>query len=232
MNLVPMPAPVYKYFDNPEFANALATEGSVKVGTLSEYRAMEGADQERGDRCEGELTLQSPPGRHAYGGDPTSLPPPLRNPAIQISPGAFVTEGEGALTIHSRICELLIYCTSEIYDRDYGRRFANGNRVDCVQINQPEQFVLALDTALRSAMSRKGVTLSQPRWGRCEYRDRRHNWEQDDLPATCLLKPTKYQGQREIRVYWKPTPMQPLDFVVLKVPAIIPYCTLIPAGCA
>ncbi len=76
-----------------------------------------------------------------------------------------------------------------------------------------------------------GMTLSQPQWGRCDYQDRRHNWERDDLPATCLLKPAKFRGQCEIRVWWEAQPMEPLKFIVLKIPAIIPYCTLHPVGC-
>jgi hypothetical protein len=230
MTSIPMPAPLYKYLE-PHFAKALVSEGSIKVGTLSEYRAMEGFDPERGDGHEGELTLQSPAGRHVYGGDPATLPPPLRNPAIHIGPGALVTEVKGAITIHSKISDLFIYCTTEAYDPDYGARFGNGKRIDCMRINQPEQFFLALDAAIRAAMSAGGMTLSEPRWGRCDYQDRRHNWERDDLPATWLLKPAKFRGQREIRVRWETKPMQALKFIVLKVPAIIPYCTVLTAGC-
>jgi hypothetical protein len=229
MTPISMPAPLFKYLE-PQFAKALVSEGSIKVGTLSEYRDMEGSDPERGDGHEGELTIQSPAGRHVYGGDPTTLPPPLQNPAIHIDPGALVTEGEGAITIHSKVCDLFIYCTTEAYDHYCGSRFGNGTPIDCVRINQPEQFFLELDAAFRAAVSIWGMILGEPRWGRCDYQDRLHNWERDDLPAMWLLKPAKFHGQHEVRVRWETVPMQPLKSIVLKVPAIIPYCTLLTAG--
>jgi hypothetical protein len=228
MASIPMPNPLYKFLE-PKFAQDLISEGSIKVGTLSEYRAMEGHDPERGDGQEGELTLKSPAGRHVYGGDPATLPPPLRHPGIHIDPGALVTEGEGAITIKSTIPDLFIYCTTETYDPGYGRRFGSGKRIDCVQINQPEAFFLAIDAALRAAESTGRMTISEPKWGRCEYRDRQHNWERDDLPVTWLLKPAKFQGQREIRVCWTTGPGKPLKCIILKVPAIKPYCTLLRA---
>jgi len=70
-----MPSPLYKYSEL-RWARALVSEGSIKIGTLSEYRSKEGHDQERGDGHEGELTLQSRAGRHVYGGK--KLPPPLQ----------------------------------------------------------------------------------------------------------------------------------------------------------
>jgi len=127
-----MPSPLYKYSEL-RWARALVNEGSIKVGTLSEYRSKEGSDQERGDGHEGELTLQSRAGRHVYGGK--KLPPPLRNPNIRIGPGALIVEGQGAVTIHSRIPDLFIYCTSEAYDINIGRAFTNGEPMGCVQIN-------------------------------------------------------------------------------------------------
>jgi hypothetical protein len=133
------------------------------------------------------------------------------------------------VTLHSKIPDLFIYCTTEVYDPDYGRRFGNGKRIDCVRINQPDQFFLALDAALRATRTGERIALSEPRWGRCVYQDRRHNWEREDLPATWLLKPAKFQGQREIRVRWETEPRQPLKSVILQAPAITPYCTLLPA---
>jgi hypothetical protein len=199
-----MPAPLYKYSEL-RWARALVNEGSIKVGTLSEYRSKEGHDQERGDGHEGELTL----------------------PNIHIGPGALVVEGQGAVTVRSRIPDLFIYCTSETYDINIGRAFTNGEPMGCVQINQPELFFLALDAALRNEVKPNAITLSEPKWERCVYEDRRHDWERENLPAIWLLKPAKFQRQSEIRVCWKPAPMQSLEFRIFKVPAIIPYCTLI-----
>ncbi len=124
----------HKYLE-PRFAQDLIRLGSIKVGTLTEYRAMEGLDPERGDAHEGKLTLQSPTGRHVYGGDPATLPPPLRHPLIRIGPRRFVADGEGAITLDSTIPDLFRYCTTEAYDPDYGRRFGNGKPMDCVRIN-------------------------------------------------------------------------------------------------
>jgi hypothetical protein len=219
---LPMPTPLYKYLE-PRYAQDLISEGCIKLGTLSEYRGMEGSDQERGDAHEGKLTLESPAGRHAYGGE--KLPPPLRNSDVRIGPGAFVTEGRGAITIESRITDLLIYCTMEAYDADYGPRFGNGKAMACVRIDQPEQFFLALDAALQASMSAVGTPLRGPVWGRCVYEGHQHNWEREDLPDKRLLKEVKYQGQREVRVFWEPVPMRTLKPIILKVPALTPYCS-------
>jgi hypothetical protein len=67
MDSIPMPSPLHKYSEL-RWARALVSEGSIKIGTLSEYRSKEGHDQDRGDGHEGELTLQSRAGRHVYGG--------------------------------------------------------------------------------------------------------------------------------------------------------------------
>jgi hypothetical protein len=211
-----MPAPLYKYLD-AKHADSMITQGSVKIGTLSEYRASE--HRERGDAHEGELTLQSPSGRHVYGGN--QLPPLLRNPGINIGPGALGTDGLGAVTVTSKVPDLFVYCATESFDAENASRFGDG----CERIDRPEEFVLALDASLRAAVQ-AGV-LSAPRWGRCVYEDRQHNWEREDLPAAWLLKPKDYQGQREIRVCWHIQPPQPLESIVLKVPSIIPYCTLL-----
>ena len=219
-----MPSPLYKYSEL-RWARALISEGSIKVGTLSEYRSKEGHDQERSDGHEGELTLHSPPGRHEYGGE--KLPPLLRNPNIHIGSRALVTEGRSAIQIHSRIPDLFIYCTSEVYDNNIGHAFTNGEPMGCVQINQPERFFLALDAALRDEVKASGITLSEPKWERCVYEDSLHDWERENLPAIWRLKPTKFQLQREVRGCWQPNPMQRLESRVLEVLAIIPYCTLI-----
>src|SRR5215217_2813800 len=174
MTSTPMPSPLYKYSEL-RWARALVHEGSIKVGTLSEYRGKEGLDQERGDGHEGELTLQSRAGQHVYGGK--KLPPSLRNPTIHIGSGALVVEGQGAITIHSRIPDLFIYCTSEAYDLNIGRGFANGEPMGCVRINQPEHFFLALYDAFRNEVKTSGMALSDPRWDRCIYEDRLHDWE-------------------------------------------------------
>jgi len=97
----------------------------------------------------------------------------------------------------------------------------------CVQINQPERFFLALDAALRNEVKASEVALSEPKWDRCVYQDRLHNWESEALPAIWQLKPIRFKLQCEVRVCWQPNPMQRLEFKVLKVPAILPYCTLI-----
>jgi hypothetical protein len=221
MTSLPMPVPIYKYLE-PEFAKAMMSEGSIKIGTLSEYRAIE--DRERGDDGEGKLTLHSPAGRQVYGGDAATLPPILRHPGIHIGQRGLETVGENAVNISSTIADLYVFCTTESLDPEYARRFGGG----CVQINQPEQFFLELDTALRTAASAERILLSKPRWGRCVYEGRRYNWEREDVPAAWLLKPARYQGQREIRVSWQTDPIKPLSSVILKVPSIVPFCAIVP----
>jgi hypothetical protein len=219
-----VPSPLYKYLC-PQYARELMSSGSIKVGTLSEYRGMEGTDRERGDVDEGRQTLQSPASRNTYGGH--KLPPVLRTPAVHIGPGGLVTDGLGAITIESQVRDLFIYCTTEVYDPDYGARFGKGELVACVRIDHPQAFFSTINTALHLSMVFEGVSLKEPRWGRCVYEGHRHNWEREDLPAPWLMKADKFEGQREVRVWWAPQPMQSLKFRILKVPELSKYCTVL-----
>ncbi len=51
------PAALYKFVDKEEYAQELVTRGTLKIGTLSEYRAKEGLDPARGDAGEGQFTI-------------------------------------------------------------------------------------------------------------------------------------------------------------------------------
>lgn len=205
-----------------KFAQALVSNGSVRVGTLFGFRLAE-LDEERRDAGEGTLTLHSPPGRTEYSSS-EQLPPMLKGLTVH-GHDALVTIGENAFVANTSVPDMFIYCMSESTEALASKRWGADSYATIVD---PPGFLHALDLGLRREMSRRGVVLGQLEVARCVYEDRRYNWHVAPPHPTWLLKPQSYAVQREWRAAWSVvSPVgQALEPVLLCVPEVVGTCRI------
>lgn len=205
---------LYKFL-RPEHAEAMVRSGAVRIGTLFEFRAME-HDRERGDRDEGRLALHSDAGRRVYNST-AELPPALQG--MSCGPGGFETIGENGVVLEFNGVDMLIYCMSEVCDPTALREWGGA----CVCIADPNRFLKALDSAVRSSALDCGLRLGSIQVGSCSYIDRRHNWH-GQLPPQWLLKPERYGHQKEVRAAWIVEGHGPLQSLVATSATIAAEC--------
>jgi hypothetical protein len=201
-----IPNVLYKFL-RTDHAEAMLRFGTVRVGTLFDFRAMEVGDEERGDGGEGKLLLHSDKGRRVYNST-AELPPLLRGMSIECGRGGIATEGENAVRFDFDGPDMFIYCISEAINDaaldDWGGA--------AVRIARPIDFLRSLDAAFRVEAYCRGYMVGPPQYGLCSYVDRSHNWHVE-LPPQWLMKPLRYCHQREYRVAWaveNARPLQPL----------------------
>lgn len=212
-----IPKMLYKFL-RPEYAEGMVQKGSVRIGTLFEFRAMEDNDPERGDRGEGRLLLHSDAGRRVYN-TTSELPPVLRQMSINCGPGGIATHGETAVQFHFDGVNMLIYCVSEVCDEAALTEWGGA----CVQIAEPIRFFRALDETLRFEVVRRGWKLGPIQVGSCSYIDRQHNWHRE-LPMQWLLKPARFHHQREFRAAWPVEGASQLEALIVSSPEIAAAC--------
>jgi hypothetical protein len=132
---------LYKYLE-PVWAERMVRDGSVRVGTLHDFRRIEGLDSERGDLHEGvriSLTDGSP-------GivDGKDLPWFLRE-SFRIPPNVkFQFEKGAVLKVHQNSPDVYVYCTCSKYDEALMELFGGA----CVKISDSTQFFRAITRAL------------------------------------------------------------------------------------
>jgi hypothetical protein len=192
--------------------------GSIRIGTLHEFRRVEEHGSEIGDREEGIVTacsadpivdLQrpetvSPVVRQVLGIPADAVPPPFVFQDIEFRGRA-----------DSPDC--WIYCTSRSFDEAAMKRM---NRDACVIINRPEEFFRALTTKLRTLGLVTGFSL-----GPCIYTDRVQHYT--TLPAThpALIKDHSHAYQNEARAIWFPRSL-PIEHIDISCPEATLLCTL------
>jgi len=204
----------------PQHAVDMVSRGSLRVGTLFEFRAIEG-DKERRDEGEGTLQLHSDSGDRVYNST-EELPPVLRGMSIHCGPGGISTKSERAVSITSAGPNMLVYCMSEeLIEGDALREWGGA----CVRIVRPAAFLRAIDKALREVCNRQGRQLGPVQRGRCSYVDRTHNWHQS-LPPTWLLKPLSFSPQKEVRAAWVADDVRDLKAVIVESPEIADSCQM------
>lgn len=216
-----IPNVLYKFL-RPQHAESMIRSGSVRIGTLFEFRALEDADRDRGDSGEGRLLLHSDASPRVYNST-DELPPVLQQMSFHCGLGGFATNNENAAALDFSSTNMLIYCTSEILEQAALGEWGGA----AVRIPQPIRFFQALEEALQSEAARRGWRLGPLQLGSCSYIDRRHNWHRE-LPPQWLLKPARFQHQREFRAAWAVEGAGPLEALIVSSPGIAAAC--IPAA--
>ncbi len=206
---------LYKYLQ-PKWADAMIRTGSIRVGTLSEYRELEAKDAERGDLGEGTRVLHSDDRPRVYNST-TELPSILRG--VSCGPRGMATNGPSAIVIEQRGPDAHLYCLTEYFDPSVMQQFGGAS----VRIERPDEFFAAVDQQFRLELQKLDVSVCERVLDRCVYVSRRQNYHPPSPVHECFLKPPSYEHQREVRAVWRPAqlPIAPIEF---DCPQAVEYC--------
>lgn len=202
---------VYKYM-TPARADRMTGLGSIRVGTLHEYRTLEGVDV-RGDQGEGRRTITSAPGPTTYE-EGSHIHKWLLSKGIRIG-GSVFTGGENAVVSEHNFVNCFIYCVSSQCTLHLVEKFGGA----CVEIVDPAAFFQTLDGALRQHLQPLGCRIRDYVVDRCVYEARSKPYFQSWEKHQCFTKPPQFSDEAEVRALWVPTENE-ITPVVLELPAI------------
>ena len=193
--------------------------GSIKIGTLYEYRNEEELGNVVGDDLEGvHITeLHSPEGRkiNLVDNSPESnyFRKHILRPDQQASNVKIIMEAGASLIAHTNSPDSYIYCLTSNYDEKVMKEFECDR---CIEIFDPQKFFKAISKVIRHKGTFDGV--HEISYG---SKTTDHLNPHEIYPA--LLKAQKYANQSEIRAIW--TPKKKLrGSLFVNVPKAVKYC--------
>ncbi len=208
----------YKYL-SPRHATSMLERGSIRVGTLSEYRSWEGADV-RGDHGEGtKITTSAPePTTYAYG---SPIHRWLFSKGIRVA-GSIFASGDNAVVYRQRHPDCFVFCASESFSPVLMEKFGGA----CVKVTNPTMFFQALHTGFSQHLRWLGLTVQEAIMDRCNYVERRQPYFDQSPKHPCFLKPPDFREEAEVRAVWLASGgvIKP---VVLELPCLKQYLSLI-----
>lgn len=200
---------LYKYC-TPEVARLILETGSIRIGTLFEYQALEG--DARVDCGEGKRITTSEPGEVTYqqGSIAHQL---LESMGIHVE-GSICTNGSNAVVHERQHPDCYVFCASARHGADLYDKFGGA----CVMVTDYQSFVSQLDCAFRHVLAVEGLTVSQPVVGHCAYGPRAIPFTQTPMAHECFTKPEPYRSEAEIRVLWSPADGHSPSSRVVRIP--------------
>ena len=206
---------IYKYLPLV-FAERLAHEGSLKIGTLRGYQNIERLGREIGDKDEG-ISIEFSHDKEVKTGDKLN---PLERAAMQVGPGMIVV---GNYIERRHVSpNLYIFCASISYDpsileqlnKDYPR-----DKYDaCVKITNLKDFV----DEINLVFSDKGRFIG---CFKCTYLERKFHHTKK-MPHPAIIKEPRYSYQKEVRMIWEPNRKNNIEPECLTIDKIKNYCSL------
>lgn len=210
--------PLYKFIEK-EFLDAFFTTGSLRLGTIYNFKDILEHGTSRGDHSEGE--------HHLIRGveETVAISKNKHEPIIS---EVFKMEDDGELYLSnfsivvSRRCEDgYVFCTSQIYHEQLFRRWNKENNLDsCYEIVNLHGFISAISRAISSSanfFANSNVTYTADQ---IDYRSSHANLH----PAFTKAK-KDYDWQCENRIVWGARgPCGPLRPWIVKVPEAVQYC--------
>ncbi len=208
---------LYKYIKK-EHIDLFKKNGSLKIGTLYEYRNEEDLGSVIGDDKEGvHITeLNSPQRREIDLADNTPesqyfrklLPPDKQDvrPKIIMMPDANVAT-------HTTAPNCYLYCVTSKYDEDLMAEFGCDK---CIEIFNPEKYFQAISKVIRH----RGDYLG---YFDIVYGNKTTDYSNPHTIHPCLLKDEKYRNQSEVRAIWSPK-KEPRGPLFAKAPKAREYC--------
>lgn len=210
---------LYKYLPK-KYLDAFFRRGSLKIGTLYEYRNTEQYGLVIGDQDEGvhrtSLTLTK--GDKIDLGSNTLEADFFRNalakPIEQTSNIKIVALDSGyTLKVQSQSPDLYIYCMSSRYDKEVMRQFGCDS---CIEIIDPMAFLATISHRIRHKARFDGFAPI------C-YMSRDTHYKNPHRIHPAIMKDIDFQYQDEWRAIWVPikTSREPL---IIEVPKAISHC--------
>ena len=207
---------LYRYLP-PIWADRMVRYGSVRIGTLHDFRRIEALDPERGDKEEGVRTSLTD--GHARIVEGKDLPWFVKETLTIPSGVKFAFEEGAVLKVQQNATDAYVYCTCSRFDESLMHRFGGA----CVTITDSEEFFRAITRAL-DGWDQYGIRLiSGFLLGPCEYESREQTWPNVKQYNPVFRKPPGYAHQSEVRAVWTSpaTSISPRNLVV---PDIRAYC--------
>jgi hypothetical protein len=204
--LVNIPPTLYKFFSKPEYARAFITRGTLRLGTLYDFRRTESHDAARGDGSEGRFDYVH---RSAFPEIITAdnAPPHLR--AYIAQTGVPIASHGGTITAQATHPDCYVFCvTSSPYagSKGYGQY---GVRIDA-----PAGFFGELTRHL--ARVRRLMKRPHGYAAPCLYGSRtsvaRSIHEYIEVPIA-FIKPMERAPEEEVRAVWHPTSQPIVPFI-------------------
>lgn len=201
----------YKYLPL-KHAKTLVEVGTIRIGTLYDYRRVENHGHQVGDQSEGWLTEWSADQNLKSGSEANRL----EKMAIQSGPEGTLKNNRVELQHESP--DLYLFCASRTFRQTMSEINNNyGDRYDtCVIISNPGAFVKVIVEVFE-----EGEFIG---CFPCQYMSRCQHYAQN-APHPALIKDLRYKYQTEVRTLWKPK--RYIEPRILEVPEIRQFCTLL-----
>lgn len=203
----PRNGPLYKYMRR-EHAEAFFRQGTVRVGTLHEYLAIDKLGEEVGDRNEGMMFCSIP--REdidlVLSDAATGYLKTWVRQMVASSPEARLF-GKFVACYMSQ--DQYAYCLTEEYSEDAMNQFGYDS---CVRIDDVRGFLSCLSQDLEKHA--KPVALM-----RCQYRSRGFEYHEAEGIVPVAVKGLKYAYQKEIRALWSSVAPWSADYHPIDNPA-------------
>ncbi len=181
----------------PEYAEGLVSQGTIRIGTLYEYRDSEDA---RADKMEGARQFIMT-GSYVNTSENTPEAAYLKQKGFS---NCIIQNHNPSASL---FCEEIlskdryIYCVSSEFDKDNMRKFGGA----CIRINCPSVFFSILDASLKD----REAVAEKHEMSEIFYcpRDKVYTVNQDapkNYPGW-IVKPNVFRPEKEIRVSWEAT---------------------------
>lgn len=192
-----VPPVLYKFFDNPEHAAAFLRRGSLRIGSLYDFRQVEAHDSARGDANEGRFDYVH---RSAFPELITldNASQPLRQWIEQA--GAPIQSKGGSITAQGSHPDCFVFCVSATPTGGTPAYGSNGVRI---------ADSIGFFSELTRHLAKRRRLLKEPHGfaAPCLYQEReavsRTLGEYQEVPIA-FIKPPGKASEREVRAVWFP----------------------------
>lgn len=181
---------LYKYLRKAH-AEGLLTRGTVRIGTLYEYRDVEKHGLVVGDLEEGKRSNFLHAIDEVWTADDQ---PDFAKRFIRLGPNASVNLVNTTFERSEQSPDCYIFSMTQRFDASVMREFGYDS---CVEIVNPPAFFEALSECIKDKASFIGLF-------NCAYADRRQPHTATNVPHPALLKDPKFSAQAEARAIWRP----------------------------
>ena len=199
---------------------AFLSHGTIRLGTLFEYRDMERYGPTIGDKDEGRhyTDFHIPGGGIIELGSGTPEANYLeKHSMFKNAKGLKVQfEEETVLRFVQDCLDAYIFCATQEYNPDVMREFGYDS---CIEIIHIEKFFDAISRRVRHKAEFIGG-------GPIQYGSRRTKYTEPHKRHPAMLKDEEYRNQKEFRALWKP--LKPtVSPIVIDVPRSIKFCRVV-----
>lgn len=213
-----MQNPLYKYLPK-KYLEAFLSRGSLKIGTLYEYRKTEAYGEVIGDKNEGlhktELFLPGGGEIDLASASPEAeyfrkhvLRPDQRDAKVKI-----ILENGARLIAHSNSEDLYIYCMTSEYSPGVMKEFGCDA---CLEIFRPREFFNAISRKIRHKAKFNGLDPIQ-------YMNKTTHYKSPHTIHPAVMKDIEYEYQKEWRAIWIPDKSR-REPLYINVPRAIRHC--------